>query len=675
VIARLRDLRADLERVEVDKTEVPLMISIQRYSIFFIASAFVLAGCSGGATNDPATSSAQALSDAGAPQVPSLSSSAATASKVWSGAAQATSSMTSAALAPKDWRRAVSKMPLPKEGCFQVTHPNTTWVEVPCTTPPAVPYLPAKGGGTPESVGNTADYAPQVSGTISWAEGSFPSVTGVMSESDGTSNNYSLQLNSNHITTTSLCGHIQGCTGWQQFTYSSGGPSICGSGVPCAFIQYWLLGYGTICNSGWNSDGEGNCWQNSTNGVPVPAEPITDLANLAMIGTAGSVDSVAMTVAGTVYAMSQASVLNLNTGWTIAEFNVFGNTKKTQAVFNPGSTIVVQTLTDSVTPTTNAPACVNFSGTGETNNLTLVANSCCRMAGSLPGIQFEESNATSPTVQTCAIDPVDADWSSVGHPFDGLLVGLDSDGTPLSSCRAKYQSGLQPGKTRPDWAYCDIGFNGAEVAVAPYETLVAAWTDETNGAVPTNAFAFGTDGSGGSALYPCRAYVNGSGYELGKVRPGIGACYIPYNGQELQETRYQVLTSTLPWVAGSVSSAPPGALVGGYDSNDAPLYVCQAQYGGGFVPGKTRTDWNYCDVSFSGQEHHVTSFNVLFAQFKSSPGTIVDAGYESNGSVLGVCRLQGANAQVGKYLSSGACNFGYGGQEVSDTSGYQVLSF
>jgi hypothetical protein len=68
---------------------------------------------------------------------------------------------------------------------------------------------------------------------------------------------------------------------------------------------------------------------------------------------------------------------------------------------------------------------------------------------------------------------------------------------------------------------------------------------------------------------------------------------------------------------------------------------------------------------------------VLFAQFKA-PGTIVQAGYEANGSVLGVCRLQSGNEQVGKYLSyasPGACNYGYSGHEASVTSGFNVLSF
>jgi len=36
---------------------------------------------------------------------------------------------------------------------------------------------------------------------------------------------------------------------------------------------------------------------------------------------------------------------------------------------------------------------------------------------------------------------------------------------------------------------------------------------------------------------------------------------------------------------------------------------------------------------------------------------------------------QGNPEQDGKYLSQGACNFGYSGSEVSLRSGLQVLSF
>jgi hypothetical protein len=65
----------------------------------------------------------------------------------------------------------------------------------------------------------------------------------------------------------------------------------------------------------------------------------------------------------------------------------------------------------------------------------------------------------------------------------------------------------------------------------------------------------------------------------------------------------------------------------------------------------------------------------LIPNFKA-PGTIFQAGTDTNGTVLGVCHgSYQSTEQVGKYLSSGACNFGYGGSEISLTSGFQTLSF
>ena len=116
--------------------------------------------------------------------------------------------------------------------------------------------------------------------------------------------------------------------------------------------------------------------------------------------------------------------------------------------------------------------------------------------------------------------------------------------------------------------------------------------------------------------------------------------------------------------------------MGGYDTNKAPLYVCQAQYGGGLVPGKVASGWTSCDVSWGGGEHYVSTYNVLVPNFKSPPGTVFKAGTDSNGSTLGICHASySSSVQVGKYLNSGRCNFGFGGStEVSLSSGFQVLS-
>jgi hypothetical protein len=267
-------------------------------------------------------------------------------------------------------------------------------VETPCATPPNVPYAPAKGRAG-ENVGNGTDLVSAVSGKISWAEGSFPSVTGVTSESDGSANNYSLQLNSNPFSGAPLCAGARtpsACQGWEQFLSTPG----------VAFIQYWLLNYVNTCPSGWNAF-QGNCFKNSNSGVSVAAQPITTLGNQALTGAAGSSDTVTMWIGdGNLYAYSQASVLNLSGGgWTSAEFNVFGNANSTQAVFNSGASIVVQTVTDSVTQTTTAPTCESGGFTGETTNLNLVANSCCPVGGDYPGIQFTESDVSGATAQAC----------------------------------------------------------------------------------------------------------------------------------------------------------------------------------------------------------------------------------------------------------------------------------
>jgi len=590
---------------------------------------------------------------------------------------EVTEALSSASLAHTHahWRKAMSRMALPGEGCFQATHPSTTWKQVPCVTPPNVPFIPATGGshrptGGAETVGAGVDGSAQVSGTITWAEGSFPNVTGVTN----TSTNYSLQINSNTFSGSPMCSgaaNPSSCLGWEQFVYA---PSS-------AFIQYWLINYGKACPSGWNQHvdplGTIDCFKNSPSGVSVPAQPATNLNNIALVGSAGNGgDSISMSVAGTIYTYgTKTDVLNLRAHWDTAEFNIFGNANGTQFNFNAGSSVVVQTLTDATPATTAAPTCLSTGTTGETNNLTLVG--CCPIGGSTQGIQFLESNVSPlPGAPACPLMAGSPNYSLVGHPFDGVIAGADVGGTPLFSCRANFNGGVHPGKTRANWSFCDISFGGQEVTIQPYETLVPAWTDGANGSVPADAFPFGTDGSGGPTLYPCRAYVNGQGFQVGKVRPGLG-CVIPLFNQEVVVATYQVLTSSLPLTAQTVNSAvaPANSIIGGYDLDGTPLHVCQALFGGGLVPGKTRTPWTSCDVSYAGAEHFVSSYNVLIPTFKAATNVFA-AGSESNGNVLGVCQASYQNStQVGKYLTSGLCAFPFGGMEIGVTAGPHVLSF
>jgi hypothetical protein len=373
----------------------------------------------------------------------------------------------------------MSKTAAPKDGCFQAIYPSTTWVEVPCVKAPNRLLIPghagahAKAGGAQTATvggGGNADSSSAVSGTISWAEGSFPRVSGVTSESaDGIANAYSLQLNTNTFSTSACSGAtLPNCVGWEQFVYEGGGGG---------FIQYWLINYGNTCPTGWRSGAPtvpGDCFRDAVNSVSAPAEPITALSDIAVIGVAGSSDALTVLENNVVYMISQPSILGLNTAWTTAEFNIFGDSGGDEAVLNSGSTIVVQTLTDSVSPTTNAPTCDSVSFTGETNSLTLVSSSCCPVGGTLPGIQFEESNASSPSAQTCPLEPVNSQlvWY---NGISGALQAWNVQDTTRTSF-ASFPSSLDT-PASSGWAFVgSADFNGdGETDILAYDGTSGAF--------------------------------------------------------------------------------------------------------------------------------------------------------------------------------------------------------
>lgn len=307
------------------------------------------------------------------------------------------------------WREKMRQTPIPnnKRACFtasfSASDPNKTeWNEVPCTTPPNYPYRFKRGFRQPNLVGNGTDYSAEVPNLITAATGSFSSVTGVTSESGDVggnpppvANTFTLQLNSKPFSTT-LCNSSpnQLCQGWQQFVYSNAG---------VAFIQYWLLYYNTTCPAGFNTDSappDIHCWKNGPGTASVPVQPITNLANLSLTGTAnsGGTDTVIMSIPGTLSAANADSILDLASGWNGVEFVLVGDCCSSQANFNAGSTIVVTTTVHHGS-TTNAPTCVLDGYTGETNNLTLAATAPIGTLPS-PGIVSTQSNILG-TPQSC----------------------------------------------------------------------------------------------------------------------------------------------------------------------------------------------------------------------------------------------------------------------------------
>jgi len=292
------------------------------------------------------------------------------------------------------WHKAMSRTPLPRQGCFESDYPSTGWREVSCMTATPLLDLPARGPRL-YTVGAGTDFSAHVSGLISSAIGSFPSVTGVTSESDsgGAANTYTLQLNTNFFSTSVCSGHA-GCQGWQQFAYRNSGSNS------QVWMEYWLANYGATCPATWASDNNGNCVKDSLATI-VPVQTLANLANLSLTGTvvSGGTDTVMIsTGSGHVSATGQDSVLNLAQGWNTAEYNIFGTGGGSQANFNSGSTIVVRISLVDGSPA--APTCPGNDNTGETNSLTLV-NPCCSIGGTSPGIMFTESSAAGAKPQFC----------------------------------------------------------------------------------------------------------------------------------------------------------------------------------------------------------------------------------------------------------------------------------
>jgi hypothetical protein len=308
-----------------------------------------------------------------------------------------------------EWRKAMTAAPSPKAGCFEATHPNTEWVEVPCsttrhshprgrrdlraTTPGVVSDVPTVGPGW---------TATETSGNLSQVVGSFFNVNVSSENQNGTANDFSLQLNTNSNVNipASLCGTRTNCAiGWEQFVYWQGS----------AEIWYVLLGYGTCPSSAWiQLAGSTDCYLEGSNHSAIPAQNITNLGNMTVTGVAGTTnDSVTVaTGGGKLYKATNTSYLNLVNSWTFAEFNVFGNDTFAQAVFGANSTLsVAMSLTDGATA---SPTCTLGTTTGESNSLNYVPASCCGSSGTSPSLVFTETNldVNSVSVPFCFLNDV-----------------------------------------------------------------------------------------------------------------------------------------------------------------------------------------------------------------------------------------------------------------------------
>jgi len=333
------------------------------------------------------------------------------------------------------WRKAIAATRQPGQGCFTASYPSLKWKPVRCVSTPKHPMTP-RHGVVPLVVGNTNDISAQApSGHISSATGSFDTVTNVTTEMGpigntgaSTADTYTLQINTDFFTTTACNTSTNtNCRGWEQFVFENQ-PAI-----SRASIQYWLTDFGTTCPANFQAFPIGthpDCVQvtNLSGAVATTAVPITNLRQVTLTGTAtAGADSVTMTIGGSAFTRAGDNSVNASSGWTIAEFNIFGDGGNASgggtASFNNGASLVTRTRINYGGRA--APNCFAQGFTAEMNNLSFGPTPPPAPSQPGPAVIFNESTAGgAPSACAAATTVGDTHLTTLS----GLLYDFQSTG-------------------------------------------------------------------------------------------------------------------------------------------------------------------------------------------------------------------------------------------------------
>ena len=133
-------------------------------------------------------------------------------------------------------------------------------------------------------------------------------------------------------------------------------------------MQFWLTDFGPNCPTGFHHfPGHPNDCATNSDSAAVPVQPLTNLGQLSLTGTAssGGMDTVTLSTGSDLFSVATSdSTLNLAQGWQAAEFNILGDCCSSEATFNVGAAMAVRTSVED--GTTNAPTCLPGGFTGET---------------------------------------------------------------------------------------------------------------------------------------------------------------------------------------------------------------------------------------------------------------------------------------------------------------------
>jgi uncharacterized protein YjbI with pentapeptide repeats len=313
--------------------------------------------------------------------------------------------------------------------------------------------------GSAPSVGDGNDWYADAPGgsVIGVVTGSFPAEAGITGEVSavgpgggpncavGTSNCYGLQINTNSFNTTyASSGGPIATTGSEQYVYQDGGSS--------AIMGIWVILYGfSSCPSpspagysSWDLD-LGNCYAHSPF-VAVPPVPVTDFPAVTMTAYANQSgnDSLVFCVNPAISgwpvctATSASDAIGLSEAWTVAEFNVFGDNGGSQAAFNGGAALQVQTQIAAEGGSAIVPSCAGAPGvhTVEDNNLYLWP---CGASSS--GILFWEAN------ESFGLSPAPASATVQAGQTASYALGFSSFAGVPAPVQLSVVSPLPPGVT------------------------------------------------------------------------------------------------------------------------------------------------------------------------------------------------------------------------------------
>jgi len=272
----------------------------------------------------------------------------------------------------------------------------------------------------------------------------------------------------------------------------------------------------------------------------------------------------------------------------------------------------------------------------------------------------------------------DGTWQEANGSLaaDAVFGGIDVDGTPLAICYVNDIGGrgVQPGKVRDQ--SCVYAFGGEENFAPSFWTLITNWKHPGS-----NEIARLGNEANGAPLGICRGAYAG-GVHVGKTLVGQSGCAIPYGGQEVWLSSYEVLGTTDSFGVELQASwhLPLSAIVAGREADGTPLYACVGSIAGGMHPGKTRRDWMTCAVPYGGVEHQTTNYLGVVPVFReldedAQRWPLFVGGEDQDGTELGVCaaRFEGT-IQVGKYrFATRGCHIAFGGKEHVVTSLFRTL--